>query len=283
MTLRDPAAIAYPTPLVDVAWLAAHLDHPGMVIVDCQFALSDPHQGKRDYQRGHIPGAYHLDLNQDLSSPIQSHGGRHPLPDWAVLKAALERCGIGSDPAAYVVAYDNAQGAFAARLWWLLRYLGHEAVAVLDGGLASWQAADYPLSQAIPAPTTAHFVPQPQPDWIVDIAGVKAQKDKPGTLLIDSRAPERFRGEVEPIDPIAGSIPGAVNYFWKAVLDDQGRMRSPAELAHYWAALENAERRIVYCGSGVTACVNLLSQAVAGYPLAKLYVGGWSDWCSYLV
>ncbi|MBD0334647.1 MAG: sulfurtransferase [Cyanobacteria bacterium Co-bin13] len=277
--------MTYPTNLVEPAWLANHLDDPQVVIVDCRFALMEPGKGRQQYEAGHIPGAYYLDLNQDLSSPVQGHGGRHPLPDWEQFVQKLEAMGVSSDPPAgptLVVAYDDARYAFASRLWWLLKYLGHDAVAVLNGGLQGWQRQGYALSQAVPERASGRFVPNPRTDWIVGIDTVRQRKDQPGVRLIDAREPSRYRGEQEPIDPIAGSIPGAVNYFWQDVSEGDGRMRSHAQLADHWSALDDADEVIVYCGSGVTACVNLLSHAIAGRPIGKLYVGGWSDWCSYL-
>lgn len=277
--------MTYPTNLVEPDWLATHLHDPQVVVVDCRFALMEPEKGRQQYEAGHIPGAYYLDLNREMSSPVQAHGGRHPLPDFAQFAATLERLGVFSFPPAgptLVVAYDDMRFAFASRLWWLLKYLGHDAVAVLNGGLAGWQAQGYPVEQAIPTPKAGHFMPQPRPDWIVGIDDVRRRKDEPGVVLIDVRSPARYRGEEEPIDPIAGSIPGAVNFFWQDMSDDTGRFLSADALATQWATLDQAEEVIVYCGSGVTACVDLLAQAIAGKPLAKLYVGGWSDWCSYL-
>ncbi|PSN20064.1 sulfurtransferase [filamentous cyanobacterium CCP5] len=271
----------FPVNLVEPDWLADHLDDPKVVVVDCRFSLADPELGRKQYDSGHIPGAYHLDLNQDMSSPVQAHGGRHPLPDWDKFIATLEKIGVSSEPPTLVVAYDDSRFAFASRLWWLLKYLGHDAVAVLNGGWGGWQAK-YPVTTDMPAPGTGEFTAQPRTDWTVDIDYVRQQKDQDNVVVIDSRSPERYRGETEPIDPVAGSIPGAENAFWQAVSDEQGNMRSPAELAAHWADLNAAEEVIVYCGSGVTACVNLLSQVVAGQPIHRLYVGGWSDWCSYL-
>jgi thiosulfate/3-mercaptopyruvate sulfurtransferase len=270
------------TNLVEPDWLANHLDDPQIVIVDCRFSLMAPGQGRQQYGEGHIPGAFYLDLNQDLSSPVQVHGGRHPLPDWPTFIRTLEEIGINSSPPTLVVAYDDSQFAFASRLWWLLKYLGHEAVAVLNGGLQGWRQRGYELSVDISTATTGQFISQPHPNWLVDINYVRQHKDEVGVLLIDSRSPERYRGETEPIDPVAGTIPGSENYFWKDVSDDTGQMRSLAELVQHWQALDQADEAIVYCGSGVTACVNLLSLAIAGKSQGKLYVGGWSDWCSYL-
>ncbi len=281
--------MTYPVNLVSPAWLAAHLDHKQVVVADCRFALADPGQGHQQYQTAHIPGAYYLDLNQDLSSPRQIQGGRHPLPDIQRLSHRLNAMGVISAnqtnadaTATWVVAYDDSRFAFAARLWWLLKYLGHDRVAVLDGGWQGWVQGEYPVSQDIPRPKTGQFVPCPNPAMVADRQAVSHHKDSPGVLLIDSRSPERYRGEVEPIDPVAGHIPGATNYFWQDVSSADGWMRSPTDLAQYWAGLDTAQSVMVYCGSGVTACVNLLAQTLAGKPMAQLYVGGWSDWCTAL-
>lgn len=273
---------AMPTPLVNVDWLYAHLETPDVVVVDCRFALGDPQQGQQEYLAGHIPGAHYLALNQDLSGPVQQHGGRHPLPDLETLVSKFEKLGISSQPQTPVVAYDATKNAFAARLWWLLRYLGHEAVAVLDGGFPAWLAADYPLDTHVPV-ANAHdqFIPRPQTDWVVDRATVLQRQTEANTVLVDARSPERYRGEWEPIDPIAGSIPHAVNVFWQQNLDENGRFKSPADLAQLWSSISSEDQAIYYCGSGVTACVNLLAQAVMNQAWPQLYVGGWSDWCSY--
>ncbi len=273
--------MTYPRNLVSADWLAQHLNDPRVVVVDCRFALGDPSQGAQQYAAGHIPQAEYLDLNQDLSGPVQPHGGRHPLPDLATFGRRLSAIGVESNgpDSTLVVAYDDSRFAFAARLWWLLRHLGHDNVAVLDGGWSGWVEGGYFTSTNLPDRGAGKFVPAPRHDWIVDIEAVRHRPS--GTLLIDSRSPERYRGEVEPIDPVAGSIPGAVNYFWQDISTGSGQMKPATELAHHWTELDDADEVIVYCGSGVTACVNLLAQAVAGRPVAKLYPGGWSDWCSY--
>jgi thiosulfate/3-mercaptopyruvate sulfurtransferase len=277
--------MTYPRNLVTADWLAQHLDDPRVIVVDCRFALGEPDQGQGQYAEGHIPGAWYLDLNRSLSSPVQVHGGRHPLPAVETFSALLTAMGVGSEKpnATLVVAYDNSRFAFASRLWWLLRYLGHDAVAVLDGGWGGWVQGGYPTSVELPQGHQGKFIPAPRQDWVVDIDTVRRRKDQPGVLLIDSRSPERYRGDVEPIDPVAGHIPSAVNYCWQDVSAINGQLKSPAELAHHWADLDAADEVVIYCGSGVTACVNLLAQAVAGRPMAKLYPGGWSDWCSYLI
>ena len=271
--------------LVNVHWLAEHLNDSNIVIVDTRFSLPQPEQGREQYQKGHIPGAYYLDLNQDLSSTVQTHGGRHPLPDWNTFTAKLNQLGIHSDSPAgptRVVIYDGSRFAYAARLWWMLRYLGHENVSILDGGIQAWESAGLPLSQEIPIEQAGSFKPVPQSDWMVDIEALKARKDLPTVTVIDSRSPERWRGEVEPIDPIAGSVPGSTNSFWQNISTDAGKLKNSDELADYWSSLDLPPETIVYCGSGVTACVNLFSLVMAGHPMYQLYPGGWSDWCSYL-
>jgi thiosulfate/3-mercaptopyruvate sulfurtransferase len=272
------------THVVSVDWLHQHLNHPQLVVIDCRFSLTDPLQGHQQYESGHIPGAYFLDLNRDLSGPVALHGGRHPLPDTTQLAATLSRFGVYSangHSSSWVIVYDDSRFAFAARLWWLLRYMGHDQVAVLDGGLTAWQTAGYPVTQEVSLARSGNFVPRLRSDWVVDLETVRQRKDCPSVVLIDSREGDRYRGEREPIDPIAGHIPGAVNYPWQEVTDAQGHMRSVLEQQQHWASLPHHRERIVYCGSGVTACVNLLSLEVAGLPHSQLYVGSWSDWCSY--
>ncbi|MBW4578788.1 MAG: sulfurtransferase [Tildeniella nuda ZEHNDER 1965/U140] len=270
-------------PVVSAAWLHDHLDDPQVAIADCRFSLMQPTLGREQYQAGHIPGAFYLDLNQDLSSPVGEHGGRHPLPDMAQLSSRLTAMGVDStlDEPTLVVAYDDSRLAFASRLWWLLRYLGHDRVAVLDGGFAGWNAAGYAVTQTVPVPKTGAFVPRSRPDQVVTMEQVKAQKDLPGVVLVDSREAERYRGEREPIDPIAGHIPGAVNYPWQTVTGADGYVRSIEAQGERWETLRSAQEIFVYCGSGVTACVNLLSLELAGIQTGKLYAGSWSDWCSY--
>jgi thiosulfate/3-mercaptopyruvate sulfurtransferase len=263
--------------LVSVEWLAERLQAPDMVIADCRFTLGKPGQGLREYTESHIPGALYFDLEQDLSAPKSLHGGRHPLPDTEALARLFSQAGI--DESTIVVAYDAQDMAMAARLWWMLRYLGHEKVYVLDGGYPAWQKAGLPVTDEVTAPVARQFVPKPLPEMLVDIEAVKERS--PGTVLIDSRAGERYRGEMETIDPKAGHIPGARNYFFKENLTADGLMRSPEELQKRFASLPANEEIIVYCGSGVTACVNLLALHEAGRTDAKLYAGSWSDWCSY--
>lgn len=267
--------------LVSCQWLIENLDNPQVIVVDCRFQLANPQWGSGQYLAGHIPGAYYLDLDKDMSSSVAKHGGRHPLPNPEQLAAKLASIGVVWGET-LVVAYDDSRFAFAARLWWLLRYLGHDLVALLDGGWNAWQQQGYPISREIPSPKLCRFIPQPKTGQIVEIETVKACKDSSGVILIDSREPERYRGEREPIDPIAGAIPGAVNSPWQQVSDENGFFKSISEQQNLWESYQNAEEIIVYCGSGVTACVNLLSLELAGFRNTKLYPGGWSDWCSYL-
>jgi thiosulfate/3-mercaptopyruvate sulfurtransferase len=265
------------SPVVSPEWLAAHLENPTIIVVDCRFSLMQPELGHEQYLQGHLPGAYYLGLNQDLSSPVQRHGGRHPLPDLDVLAAKLSQIGVTAET--LVVAYDDNRFAFSARLWWLLRLMGHERGVVLDGGLSAYQAAGYSTTTESPAFRPGAFLPQLHSELAIGLPGV--QYRSPETVLIDSRESDRYHGEREPIDPIAGHIPGAINYPWPAVIDKVGKLRSPEFLHHYWSDIADATEAIFYCGSGVTACVNLLSMAAAGMNNGKLYVGGWSDWCSY--
>jgi thiosulfate/3-mercaptopyruvate sulfurtransferase len=268
------------TLMVSPQWLATNTENPQVVIIDCRFSLADPELGQKQYQESHIPGAFYLDLNRDLASSVGKHGGRHPLPNIGELAEKLSAIGINSAET-LVIAYDDSRLAFAARLWWLLRYMGHSKVALLDGGFSGWKAAGYPVTHILPEPREGNFVAHLQQDLAVDIEAVKKRKDLPGTVLVDSRESERYEGLREPIDPIAGHIPGAVNYPWQEVTDKTGKVRLTSEQKQRWTELEKAEEIIVYCGSGVTACVNLLSLEIAGIPDAKLYVGSWSDWCSY--
>jgi thiosulfate/3-mercaptopyruvate sulfurtransferase len=290
MNLKQTADIAADQPLridpaVSAAWLNQHLDDPQVIVIDCRFDLANSQMGRQQYEASHIPGAFYFDLSQDLSNAGGRHGGRHPLPDPDLLAEKLTAIGVVSRPAAtQVIVYDDSRLAFASRAWWLLRYLGHEQAAVLNGGWSAWQAAGYPVTSAPPAPRSGKFIPQIQPNWVVNIEAVKALKDLPDVVLVDSREGDRYRGEREPIDPVAGHIPGAVNYPWQEATNAQGFLRSPLEQQQRWATLLEADPAeiLVYCGSGVTACVNLLSLELAGVHTSKLYAGSWSDWCSYL-
>lgn len=266
--------------LVIPSWLAAHLADPAVVIVDCRFDLAKPFAGREEYDRAHIPRAVHLDLEGDLSGPKSSHGGRHPLPE---IPRFTEKLGsVGIDERVAVVAYDAQNGCMAARLWWMLRYLGHDRVRVLDGGWQAWRTGGFPTTADVAAIGSRRFVPKVRPGILVDIDEVRRRLGAKSTRLVDSRAPERYRGEVEPLDPVAGHIPGAVNLPWTDNQDETGGMRSAEDLRRRFAGLrDDGVEPIVYCGSGVTACANLLAMEEAGITDVPLYLGGWSDWCSY--
>ena len=266
--------------IVDNRWLSRQLDDPSVAIVDCRFQLTKPYWGEEEYHKTHIKGAHYLDLNRDLSGQVQRHGGRHPLPDIEIFSRKMTELGIVKNKT-FVVAYDNFRFAFAARLWWLLRYLGHDKVALLNGGWNSWVADGYPVSREIPKAKTGSFIPQPHFDWLVDIETTKAARKDNSIVIIDSRDSDRYLGIREPIDPIPGSIDSAVNSPWKQVTNNFGYLQSLAKQQNLWEQYRSASEIIVYCGSGVTACVNLFSLEIAGLHNAKLYVGGWSDWCSY--
>jgi thiosulfate/3-mercaptopyruvate sulfurtransferase len=268
---------------VSTEWLFEYLNSSEVVIIDCRFSLNNPELGKQQYQENHIPGAYYLDLNKDLSAKVAKHGGRHPLPDLSDLATKLSSIGINNQT--LVVAYDDSRLGFAARLWWLLRYMGHERVAVLDGGFAGWLSSSYPVTSEVNKPSynpeNSVFTQNIQTDMIIDIHEVKKRKDLPGVILVDSREEERYLGIREPIDKIAGHIKGAVNYPWQSVTDSSGYLLGAEKQLARWQDIKDSEEIIVYCGSGVTACVNLLSLELAGFQNAKLYVGSWSDWISY--
>ncbi|MCY1701648.1 sulfurtransferase [Deinococcus sp. SL84] len=271
-----------PTPLVSAEWLQAHLHDPRLRLLDCRFDLRDALLGRMAYLESHLPGAVYADLEMNLSGPVSESGagGRHPLPEPEALAAWLGEQGTGND--SWVVCYDagGAQGYYAARAWWLLRWLGHRQVAVLDGGLTAWQAAGGELTDAEPQHSPATFTPQVQPGFVAsadDVAALPA-----GTLLIDSRAPERYRGDIEPLDRKAGHIPGAVNRNWLGALDESGRFRNAEAQAERLGA-GDGQPTVTYCGSGVSATPNLLARELAGVPLGldnRLYAGSWSDWVS---
>lgn len=270
------------SPLKSADWLLAHRNDPDLRVLDCRYALSDPLLGRLAYLEGHVPGAVYADLETDLSGPVQpgGAGGRHPLPDPQVLAAWLGAAGIGDGST--VVCYDDpsgGQGFYAARAWWLLRWLGHREVYVLDGGWPAYLAAGGEVSTEEPTPTPANFTPQVQPEMVATAGEVQARSAD--TVLIDARAPERYRGETEPLDRKAGHIPGAVNRPFSAGLDEQGRFRS-AEAQTERLNVGDAPT-ITYCGSGVSATPNLLARELAGVPLGpdnRLYAGSWSDWVS---
>ncbi|WP_025026170.1 sulfurtransferase [Caldalkalibacillus mannanilyticus] len=266
--------------LVSVEWLNENLQRTNIVIIDCRFELGKPTWGREQFLLEHIPNSHYFDLEQDLSGAKQEHGGRHPLPDISLFVQKLERVGIG--PEKLVIAYDDQGGAMASRLWWLLKYLGHEEVKVLDGGFSAWKKAGYPLSQEIIEPQPNSFTAQLQEDRVLSMAEVKNRVMDTECVIVDSRAKERYLGEQEDIDPVAGHIPGAIQEFWKDRLDSEGFWKTKGEqeqLLQKYVKASNKEL-VVYCGSGVTACVNVMAFEELGLK-PKLYVGSWSDWCSY--
>lgn len=267
--------------LVSAEQLAAHIGDPQWRIFDCRHDLGDTAYGEKAYRKGHIPGALFLQLDRDLSGATSGANGRHPLPDIAAFAATMSACGV--DVKTQVVAYDNEGGIFAARLWWMLRWLGHETVAVLDGGLPAWKRAKQPLDDVLPQVAPTQFVPR-DCGGQVDADYVLARLNRPEMLLIDARSEERFAGENETLDPVGGHIPGAINRFYFDNLDDAGvYFKSAAELRDEFQALlaGRASTTVVQqCGSGVTACHNLLAMEAAGLAGSRLYIGSWSEWCA---
>lgn len=267
----------FPT-LIRAQELAAHLARPDWLVVDCRFDLAKPESGEHAYYESHIPGAVYAHLDRDLSSPVGPTTGRHPLPNPERFAQRLGEWGVTEGT--QVVAYDADTGAFAARLWWLMRWIGHEAVAVLDGGLRAWRQAGLALTRDVPSRSPTHFVPKPNRSaWLSTDEVV--EKLRQGWRLLDARAPERFAGRVEPIDPVAGHVPGAVNHPLSSNLDAEGRFLSAAELRSRYAVSQGGvedARTIAMCGSGVTACHLLLAMEIAGKRGARLYAGSWSEW-----
>ena len=274
------ALVTYTT-LIDIETLAAHLADESFRIIDCQFALNDPGWGQQVYTASHIPGAVYADLNRHLAGRSTGSNGRHPLPRVEDLRQTLGHLGI--DGERQVVAYDQDTGMFASRLWWLLRWLGHDAVAVLDGGLAAWVAAGLPTSSEREPDVRREFTGTPRANLSVGIDDVVAAVEQGGHRLLDARAPERFNGLVEPIDRAAGHIPGARNHFYKWNVDERGRfLPADALRERITAALDGVapEKTIAYCGSGITAAHNLLAMEHAGLRGGRLYAGSWSEWSS---
>jgi len=269
-------AIDMESNVIDVDDVCAQLNDTGVVIVDCRYDLMEPAAGYRAYLDGHIPGAAYAHLHDDLSGPPTTDHGRHPLPGPGRITDLFRALGVNNDSFVYV--YDSSFGSIAARLWWMLRYMGHERVSVINGGWHAWQRAGHPEEAGERKVEPGHFRGRPNRELLVTLDQVnKAPR------LVDCREPARYRGEKEPVDPVAGHIPGAVNFFWKRNLDEQGRFLPAKRVREQLQASQcgtPAEKVVYYCGSGVTACFNVLAGTYAGLPMSRLYVGSWSEWCS---
>jgi thiosulfate/3-mercaptopyruvate sulfurtransferase len=269
------------TTLVSAERLLAHFELPQLALVDCRFDLREPTGGERSFALGHIAGAVYAHMERDLSDPAKKGRGRHPVPEADQFCAALARWGI--TPQHQVVAYDSRDGAMASRLWWLMRLLGHRRVAVLDGGLDAWMQLGGRMESGIARARTGAYRARFDVRQIVSTAVLAARMARADTVLIDARARERFRGEVEPLDPVAGHIPGAVNRPYIQNLDPTAQFKSASELATEFRTLlgdVSPKDVVLMCGSGVTACHNLLAMEHAGLAGASVYAGSWSEWCS---
>src|SRR5882724_449292 len=269
------------TALVGAEVLSQHLADADWVILDCRHDLTAPGRGRSEYAASHIPGARFLHLDEDLSGRKTGRNGRHPLPDPDTLMEKLGRAGV--DSRKQIVAYDAQGGMVAARLWWLLRWLGHLPVAVLDGGWNQWLAEDRPQTAEVPRPNPTRFAGRAWDHFWVGADFVREYLGDETTGLIDARAPDRFRGQNETIDPVGGRIPGARNRYYRDNLDASGRFKSPEALAREFGAVlgaDDPQEVVSYCGSGVSACHNLLAMEVAGLRGARLYPGSWSEWCA---
>lgn len=267
------------TTLVDTETLARNLNSD-WCLFDCRFVLTDPEEGERHFRAGHIPGAHYLHLDRDLAGPVTPGSGRHPLPVPEYLAKKL--AGAGVHNSTQVVAYDDADGAFAARLWWLLRWLGHPQVTVLDGGITQWVKEERAVTPEPPVTVpSGDFQPHPENALWVNSEMVQGQSREHTGRLLDARAPSRFRGEQEPIDAVAGHVPGAVNLPFTGNLSENGGFKSPGALRQrFEAALQGISpaETVCMCGSGVTACHNLLAMELAGLQGGRLYAGSWSEW-----
>jgi thiosulfate/3-mercaptopyruvate sulfurtransferase len=269
------------TTLIGTGELAAHLADPQWLAVDCRFQLADDTWGTREYLAAHVKGAVYAHLNTDLSAPLTGTNGRHPLPDPETFIQTCIRLGIESGM--QVVVYDQDSGMFASRLWWMLRWMGHDAVALLDGGFRRWLAESRPVDAGNNARRPGRFTGSPRSEMTVGASDVAALLGQREALLLDARAPERYRGDIEPIDRVPGHIPGAVNHHFHDNLTDQAVFRAPEALRRGFTGVLHAtppERVIHYCGSGVTACHNVFAMELAGLTGSKLYAGSWSEWSS---
>ncbi len=285
MSGRDSSGFG---PLVSVEWLRERAygpRDPDLLVVDVQFDLRRPEAGRANYLGRHLPGAVFADIERDLSAPKTGRNGRHPLPGVSAMAATFGRLGVGDETT--VVAYDRSGGMYAARLWWMLRSLGHRRVALLDGGLDAWRDTGHDADGGWVTPGPRVFTPRPRPDLAAAVAEIETDlgkdPDSREMLLLDARESARWCGAAEPFDPVAGRIPGARNHLWKRNLDGNGAFHPAAELARRFAPL--AERRggrriVCYCGSGLTAAHNALALTLAGFDGVAVYSGSWSEWCA---
>lgn len=267
------------TTLVSAEQLAQHLDDPNWIVFDCRFTLTDPEAGLRAYRQGHIPGTRYAHLDNDLSSPVTPGSGRHPLPDPQLLAEKLGQWGV--DATKQIVVYDDSFGSMAVRMWWLLRWLGHDAVALLDGGLPGWMRQKLPVNADISQIIPTRFTPHLQNSLWVDAAEIEQARQNKNRLVLDARPEDRFSGEREPLDKIAGHIPGSINWTFEENIDFDGTYLPAEELRDAYLNLLHGvapEQTIHTCGSGVTACHNILAMEIAGLPGSKLYPGSWSEW-----
>lgn len=267
--------------LIKAEEVARHLDDPAWVVFDTRHDLMDPAKGRRAYEAGHIPGAYFLSVDHDLSGGKTGTNGRHPLPSLDEFAAKMNERGV--TPETQVVAYDDLSGNFAVRLWWMLRWLGHGKVALLNGGLPLWMKEGRPVTLDVPAARRGSFVPRPELGASVDVHFVDRFRESSSIRLIDARAPDRYAGLQEPIDPVAGHVPGAVNRFWQKNLNPDGTFKAPEQLRAEFGELlgsRDPSQTVHMCGSGVTACHNLFAMELAGLAPGRLYPGSWSEWCA---
>ena len=267
------------TTLISTDVLAEHLVNPSWLIADCRYNLNDETWGRAQYESAHIPGAVFVDVAHDLAGPRTGTNGRHPLPSDEDMAATFARLGIADD--IQVIAYDQEAGAFASRLWWMLRYLGHDAVAVVDGGFAKWTREGRPVRGGVDTRRPARFTPRLRKEMRVTVDETLAHLGDPSVLLIDARSPDRYAGKPDPLDTIYGHIPGARNRYYRDNVDDAGTMRSGRELRTDFERVlagNPASQAVMYCGSGITACHNLLAMEHAGLRGARLFAGSWSEW-----
>jgi len=265
--------------IVDTKWVSARLAEGNLVLLDVRFSPKEADYGKAAYEKDHLPGAVFVDFKAALTDPAREHGGRSPLPSPERLAKRFSELGI--DHSTTVIVYEDVNGPAASRLWWLLKYAGHDNVRILDGGYEAWKKAGLPLTSEVPVIRPTVFIPTVQEGRIVDIDQVRASLGKDGVKLVDARDDKQYRGEESPFDSVAGHIPGAANYFWKDGLQADGTWQSTDVQRERFAALPPSDEIIVYCGSGISATPNVLALEEAGFTNVKLYPGSWSDWISY--